>query len=286
MPGLPRERTCLVCGQVSKRLRKHVKDAHALSHEEYLLTHVYSNHAPMCECGCGESLPYCDDLPGGGYRRFIHGHNYRGKTPNKATREAIGRATSVGMREYHSKYPEESRARCARMRESLTPEIEKRRLEATRNARDKISRSVAEFCRVNGDPHVRGQHLSKKSLRSPLRYRSSWELELMHELDDDPNVVSWAYEPFWLEFYLGGERKRYLPDFIVVMSGGLTKLVEVKPAKRRLDPKNIAKKCAAVRFCEALGISYEDWEPSLPRQREIERQRQRTKNKTDPKPSK
>ena len=52
---------------------------------------------------------------------------------------------------------------------------------------------------------------------SNIIYRSRWELRLMSWLDDNPNIVEWASEEFFIRYLSPVDNKyhRYFPDFWV-----------------------------------------------------------------------
>jgi hypothetical protein len=109
-------------------------------------------------------------------------------------------------------------------------------------------------------------------------YRSSWELTFMRFLDNNPNIRTWASEPFPIPYIkpTTGRVHRYFPDFFVdyLDKDGILKkeLIEVKPAQqtrrtRSRNPKtrlyedityaiNIAKWQAAKQFCDDNDITF------------------------------
>jgi hypothetical protein len=74
-------------------------------------------------------------------------------------------------------------------------------------------------------------------------YRSSWECRVMHWLDKNPNIVSWASEELIVPYKSPVDNKfhRYYPDFLVKVrtkEGKLkTLMIEVKPKKQTQEPK-------------------------------------------------
>ena len=75
-------------------------------------------------------------------------------------------------------------------------------------------------------------------------YRSSWELKLMHRLDDDPNIMQWSSEETIIPYKspIDGRWHRYFVDFYVKKTNGEVLLVEVKPKAQTVPPKVQSKK--------------------------------------------
>jgi hypothetical protein len=74
-------------------------------------------------------------------------------------------------------------------------------------------------------------------------YRSRWELKLMMNLDEHPEVVQWSSEEFCIPYRspVDGKIHRYFPDFWVKKrkpDGTFESMViEVKPAAQTVAPK-------------------------------------------------
>ena len=79
---------------------------------------------------------------------------------------------------------------------------------------------------------------------SKITYRSRWELVVMQNLDHHPDVLEWSSEEIIIPYRspIDGKIHRYFPDFIVtkINSHGkkVTAIIEVKPYKQTLPPKN------------------------------------------------
>lgn len=128
--------------------------------------------------------------------------------------------------------------------------------------RRQISETIARMYVEGGFQWSRGEYTSTRSGET-YYYRSAWELQRMMELDADPNVLEWDYEPFSIPYRLGDLRHRYVPDFIVrERDTGLTWLEEVGPkAVKESVAINVAKRAAADGYCAARGYSFRLWEP-------------------------
>ena len=74
-------------------------------------------------------------------------------------------------------------------------------------------------------------------------YRSSWECKVMHWLDQNPSIISWASEEIIIPYISPVDNRyhRYFPDFVVkvrTQTGQLkTMILEVKPKKQTKEPE-------------------------------------------------
>lgn len=70
--------------------------------------------------------------------------------------------------------------------------------------------------------------------------RSGLEYSFMEILDQDPKVVQWSSESFYIPYVLNGKRHRYFPDFFVKIKHPLGSeekwVVELKPYKECKPP--------------------------------------------------
>lgn len=70
---------CLECNKKvanSKNvLARHARKEHNLEWVDYVVKHEYGGEHPTCKCGCGERVAFAK----GGFRKFIKGHDSRGK---------------------------------------------------------------------------------------------------------------------------------------------------------------------------------------------------------------
>lgn len=127
---------------------------------------------------------------------------------------------------------------------------------------DKISEAITQRYLDGGFEWSTGQYTSTKTGRT-CNYRSSWELELMHQLDSDDTVETWNYEPLSIPYVLEEKTRRYVPDFQVVLSDGTSLLVEVKPPELTSTETNAAKRSAALDFCQKVSWRYAEWKPGV-----------------------
>lgn len=127
--------------------------------------------------------------------------------------------------------------------------------------RDHVSAAITEKYLQGGFKWSRGSYTSVKNQSAIFYYRSSWELQRMQELDADPGVISWEYEPFSIVYELNGKTHRYIPDFLI-RTESMTYLEEVGPkALKESTEINVRKRAAAEGYCEARGFQYRTWEP-------------------------
>lgn len=91
--------------------------------------------------------------------------------------------------------------------------------------------------------YITGIHHSPKC-KTPINYRSSWELTVALYLDQDPNVLSYEYESINIRYAIAGRYRTYTPDFLILYKDGKKVIVEVKRADKLTDRKVIAKATA------------------------------------------
>ena len=97
-------------------------------------------------------------------------------------------------------------------------------------------------------------------------YRSSWEAKVMHWLDLNPSVVSWASEEITIPYVSPVDNRyhRYFPDFLVkvrTQTGQLkTLMIEVKP-KSQTKPPEVQKRKTKRYITEVVtwGVNQSKW---------------------------
>jgi hypothetical protein len=106
-------------------------------------------------------------------------------------------------------------------------------------------------------------------------YRSSWEKSFMHHLDNDDNIIGWCSECVVIPYYFNGKQRRYYTDFLVVDKDKRKIIVEIKPYRQTIPPrnsknkskktflyenkeyyKNMAKWEAAKKYCDKRGMEF------------------------------
>jgi len=124
----------------------------------------------------------------------------------------------------------------------------------------KISNTISQKYVDGSWKFSKGSYTSTKTGKA-CYYRSSWELQMMKELDVDSDVIDWESEFTSIPYIYNNAQHRYIPDFHVTRLSE-HELIEVKPLTLRSTERNIAKRNAAISFCKQNGWSYSEWEPS------------------------
>ena len=89
-------------------------------------------------------------------------------------------------------------------------------------------------------------------------YRSSWELRVFTIFDKSPSILKWGSETVIIPYYIPGEarQRRYIVDLFAEYldkNGGVIKeLIEIKPLKETMPPKNTKNKSRKTLLIEAL----------------------------------
>jgi hypothetical protein len=110
--------------------------------------------------------------------------------------------------------------------------------------------------------------------KTPISYRSSWELVVFNQFDMHPNILEWASESVSISYQnpLNGRFSMYIPDLLVVYADKYGKkhaeLIEIKPAKEAIQEQikskrdaaaflvNQAKWKAAFSYCKKHGLVF------------------------------
>ena len=68
---------------------------------------------------------------------------------------------------------------------------------------------------------------------SNIVYRSSWEYRFMLYLDNQPEIIKWSSEEFFIPYFFEVDNKmhKYYPDFYFTKKDGSKYLIEIKPMK-------------------------------------------------------
>ena len=113
--------------------------------------------------------------------------------------------------------------------------------ERTLEIRNKISKGVTAHHLSNKGKFNHGAfHYSEKAGKD-LFLRSTWEVRVLAVLEKHPCVETLETEPFVIPYMLGGQQRRYIPDFLITLEGGIREVWEVKPQWCWEHPKNQAK---------------------------------------------
>ncbi|QKW24293.1 TnsA-like heteromeric transposase endonuclease subunit [Kitasatospora sp. NA04385] len=95
-------------------------------------------------------------------------------------------------------------------------------------------------------------------------YESRLELARILLADHDPQVVSIAAQPFWLEWSDGSRTRRHVPDLLLGRADGSVAVVDVKAAYRLDDPKVARQFAWTERLAHARGWDFEVWSSADP----------------------
>jgi hypothetical protein len=115
-----------------KRRAKHVRSVHGLSLEAYTLKWKYAGTNPTCQCGCGIQTRWVSQRSD--FRTHVLRHGISGRPRSTETKRKIGEKNTVNMKRWHAKNPELSAESVVKLRSGLTPEVNERRIQATKNA--------------------------------------------------------------------------------------------------------------------------------------------------------
>ena len=109
-----------------------------------------------------------------------------------------------------------------------------------------------------GQRHYSGTYWCATT-RGHVVYESRLELARLIVADFDPLTVAIAAQPFLLEAQVSDGTRRHVPDFLLVDTGGLATVVNVKPAERLADPEVADSLAWATELFEARGWRTETW---------------------------
>lgn len=112
--------------------------------------------------------------------------------------------------------------------------------------------------------YITGIHRSPKC-KTPIEYRSGWELSVCLVLDCNDLVKSYEYESLAIPYVRAGKVHLYYPDFLIRYATGRTVLVEVKRTDKLTNRVVIAKAAAARAWIseQKNGWEYEFWTDKL-----------------------
>lgn len=119
-------------------------------------------------------------------------------------------------------------------------------------------RPVREFRSYKGRRHYSGWYWASTA-SCMVVYESRLELARILLADFDPAVAALAAQPFQVSGDDGGQRRRYVPDLMLVGGDGAVTVVEVKPARSLLDPRVVAVTGWASEVLSERGWAFEVW---------------------------
>jgi len=280
----------IVCKECSKPvantnniLALHIKHAHNMTFEEYLIKHEHNGNRPKCLCGCGEELY----LRKGGFPKFRNNHDGRGKfngmygkkgkdNPNTGkirTEEHKEKYRVVGLNNWDNnrdKYLETMHS--VEYREmmsiavSTSPKNEIRKANISKSLKKAWSNGLYNRAEYR-DRAILLQEQGKIGPQAPFktewkynpftqkeeRMHSSWEskfLDINIERNNPVSKVTNIKIPYVDE---NNTERIYIPDFLGFEDDCL---YEIKPEHLKTTPRNILKFAAAREWCEKNGAIF------------------------------
>ncbi|MFD8500986.1 TnsA-like heteromeric transposase endonuclease subunit [Amycolatopsis sp. NPDC059657] len=109
-----------------------------------------------------------------------------------------------------------------------------------------------------GQAHYSGWYWSATT-GAHVVYESRLELARLLLADFDPRVVAIAAQPFCVTAESGGERRRHVPDFLLLDPEGAVTVVNVKPAEQLARPKVAGALAWAGEVFTSRGWRHEVW---------------------------
>ena len=85
--------------------------------------------------------------------------------------------------------------------------------------------------------------------------RSSWEARAIRVLDLHPQVIRVEVEPLKIPYVFEGVQHNYIPDFLVILVGGIKELWEVKVDYLERYPKTWSKRRALNEYVASQGMN-------------------------------
>lgn len=110
---------------------------HGLTAQEYTLKWKYQGVRPKCACGC-ENFPEWN-ISYRDFSRYMHGHGSTGRKRTEEEKRKIGEKNSINMKNFMARHPDVAKNRANTLRKGITPEVEKKRVLAVKEAYDKMT---------------------------------------------------------------------------------------------------------------------------------------------------
>ena len=95
-----------------------------------------------------------------------------------------------------------------------------------------MSTLIKEIVQLGKTKYIQGNYYSKKN-DGNYPYKSSYELAYLHQLESDPEVLQYIYEPFELYYTDVNEKRRVLK-----INGKLEKVKLVEKAEIAMGKEN------------------------------------------------
>jgi hypothetical protein len=120
-----------------------------------------------------------------------------------------------------------------------------------------------QFRSVRGQAHYSGSYASATTGGHVL-YESRLELARLLLADFDARVCGIYAQPCLVTAVIGGRARRHVPDFLLAVSPGVARVVNVKPAGLLKDPKIAEALSWPGELVERHGWEYEIWSGADP----------------------
>lgn len=122
----------------------------------------------------------------------------------------------------------------------------------------RLARPVREFRSFRGQRHYSGWYWSS-TMGHHVVYESRLELARLLLADMDATVGGVVGQPMQLAGRDGKRFRRHVPDYLLLLTDGSARLVDVKPWDRLDDPKVAAQFRWTRELCQAKGWGFEVW---------------------------
>ena len=101
-------------------------------------------------------------------------------------------------------------------------------------------------------------------------YRSSWELKFMKYCDNNPSILEWGSEEFFIPYLspIDNRVHRYFPDFIMKVKESTghikTYVIEVKPKRQTIAPKKKSRVTKSYIYeCKTYAVNQAKWKAAV-----------------------
>lgn len=199
---------CLECNKKvanSKNvLARHARKEHNLEWVDYVVKHEYGGEHPTCKCDCGERVMFAK----GGFRKFIKGHDSRGKNNSMYGKKGeenpnTGKKRTEGMKE--------------RYRQSALERDDTNRFKVMRTP--EYRQIMREYALEKLEKGIIGPQTTKTEWKyNPFTdqdeyMHSSWESRFLDHMIAHDTPVTKVHDIRILWTNREGKKKVYIPDF-------------------------------------------------------------------------
>jgi hypothetical protein len=273
-------------------LRIHASKRHDLGSQELYTEIFLGGNKPTCKCGCGTFTKFHGLSKG--YSEYAWGHSAKVNN-NWGNNEAAKEKSLAARREMWKNgeitvwckgLTKEDPRVSVIITKMNTPERAQKIANALKgvNKSDSHKQKIAEnmksywSCEENRAKQSRRQAecvkngmLTKatrehgyfenptKSTNTSVYYRSLFELNAIIFLEGNDDVTFYSVEPYRIEYAYEGKTRNYIIDYMIKYQDGRKVLVEIKPSCHTVNPINIAKFDAAIKFAIEHGMTFETW---------------------------